>query len=181
MGNPLVQEVEKAYLAGLIDGEGTLTLERTGTRRLCGVMGLSPKIIIANTNEAIIASSKDIFERLGVRPHIKSQSGSYKNRRKTIFWVNVSGLAKCAKILPHVIPYLRGKVGQAMILVRFIEYRGDPVVAKGKPYGDYEIGLLGQIRALNFRGTSETEDYGLRLASRQASDSPERDESRAGH
>lgn len=159
MDNPLATEIEIAYLAGLIDGEGTITLERSGNRRLNGMMGLSPKIIVANSDMAIIEQTFKTFARLGVKAHIKRQE---RGKYRTMYWVTIQGLAKCRKVLPFIIPHLRGKVAQAMILVKFIDYRGDSNGAKGKTYGDYELRLVDQIRALNHRGASETEDYGLR-------------------
>lgn len=162
MGNPHALESELAYLAGIVDGEGTITLERSGIRRLNGVMGLSPKVLVSNTDTAIIQFSINVMERMGVVPHVKCQLGTYKGRRKTCYWLSVAGLAKTKKVLVPLLPFLVGKQAQARLLLDFIEYRGDPVLAKGKPYGDYELGLLEKVRALNFRGASETEDHGLR-------------------
>ena len=162
MDNPHIQDVEIAYFAGLIDGEGTITLERTGNRRMNGITGLSPKIIVANTDLAIIEVCKTYFKRLGVKPHIKSQLAGKYNRGKTMYWVTIQGLSKCKKVLPKLIPYLVGKAGQARLLLDFIDHRGNSQEAKGKPYGEYEMRILDQIRSLNHRGVSETEDHGLR-------------------
>lgn len=162
MDNPHVQDVELAYFAGLIDGEGTITLERTGNRRLSGVMGLAPKIIITNTDDSIIQFSINMFKRLGTNPHIKSQPAGYGTRKRTCYWVTIQGLTKCKKIIPHILPYLLAKNLQARLLMDFIEHRGKTNVAKGKPYGKYELNILEKVRALNHRGTSETENHGLR-------------------
>lgn len=172
MGNPHVREVELAWLAGIIDGEGTITLERNGTRRLAGIMGLSPKVIVANSNEAIIQRTVNLMQHLGVNPHIKTQVSGYGRkladgsrtvtRRRNMYWVVCAGLAKSKRILAPVLPHLIGKAEQARVVLDFIEVRGDPQQAKGKPYGEYELSLLERIRALNFRGTTETEDHGIR-------------------
>lgn len=162
MGNQHTLEVELAYLAGLIDGEGTITLERTGNRRLSGVTGLSPHVVIANTNEAIIQYAVQLFQRLGVNPHIKTQLKGYGSRQKTCYWVGMTGLTKSRKVLEPLLPYLVGKTAQARLVLDFIYYRGSTAEAKGKPYGTYEIGILEKIRALNFRGVSTTEDESLR-------------------
>jgi hypothetical protein len=172
MGNPHVREVELAWLAGIIDGEGTITLERSGKRRLSGVMGLAPKIIIANSDQVIIQRVVNLMQLIGANPHIKSQEAGYARpmadgsrtvtRRKTMYWVVVSGLAKSKRVLVPILPHLIGKSAQARIILDFVEIRGDSAKAKGKPYGEAELNMLEQIRALNFRGTSETEDHGIR-------------------
>jgi hypothetical protein len=162
MDNPHIRDIDLAYLAGIIDGEGTVTLERNGTRRKGnGQMGFSPKVIIANTNRALIQRITNIESALGVNPHIKVQlAGKYK-RGKVMYWATIAGLSKCGRILRPILPYLVAKDGQARIVLDFIDYRGDPIIAKGKPYGEYELGLVEKIRALNIRGMSETEDHGL--------------------
>jgi len=159
MDNPHTTEKDLAYLAAIIDGEGTVTLERTGKRRMSGVMGLSPKVIVVNSNEAIVQHVTNLFTKLGVKPHIKSQD---RHPHRKMYWVTVQGLSKCKKILSQLMPYLVGKIAQAQLLLEFIAYRGDSQMAKGKPYGPVEQGILERIRALNFRGVSETEDHGLR-------------------
>jgi hypothetical protein len=161
MDNPHIREVDLAYLAGIIDGEGTVTLERNGTRRLSGVMGFSPKVIVANSNRALIQRVVDIFVMLGVTPYIKSQEAGKYSRGKVMYWVSTMSLTKCAKILRPLLPYLVAKNAQARIVLDFIERRGDSQLAKGKPYSEYELTLVQQIRALNFRGMSETEDHGF--------------------
>ncbi|HDZ13365.1 hypothetical protein LCGC14_0643850 [marine sediment metagenome] len=163
MDNPLTQ-VELAYLAGLIDGEGTITLERTGKRRMNGVMGLSPSVIVANTDTSIVQWVVTSFERIGAKPYIKTQTPSQKNKRcKPCYWVIVKSLTKSKKILTVVKQYLIAKRAQADLILEFIQIRGDSQGAKGKPYGEREMRILDQIRALNYRGVSETEDYGIRM------------------
>lgn len=153
--------VDLVYLAAIIDGEGTITLERTGKRRLAGVMGLSPKVIVANTNEAIIQHVVNILRRIGVNPHIKSQEAGKYNRGKKMFWITVQGLSKAARVLEKIKPYLVGKLAQTQLVLEFVAIRGESQVAKGKPYGEAELQILNRIRALNHRGVSTTEEHGL--------------------
>jgi len=146
-----------AYLAAIIDGEGMITLERTGNRRLNNVMGLSPRIVIANTNEAIIQHIANLFRSVGANPHIRSRQE--QNGWKRCMWISVQGLSKCRKVLEAIKPFLVGKFAQAELALEFIRLRGDSQLAKGKPYGPAEMSILDRIRALNRRGVTETERY----------------------
>ena len=158
MDNPHTLEIDLSYLAAMIDGEGCVTLERTGRRRKGnGEMGLSPKIIVTNTNLTIIGHVVNLFKRVGVTPHIKSSMSGRRN--KACYWVTVQGLTKVKVVLDVVMPYLVGKVAQAKLLLDFISCRGD--LPKGLKYGPVEMGILDKIRALNFRGVPTTEDYEL--------------------
>lgn len=161
MDNPHMQS-ELSYLAGVIDGEGTITLERSGKRRLCGVMGLSPMIIIANTNRDLIQYCINIISKFGINPYIKTQDSGRYGRGKAMYWICIKGFTKCKKILSSIKKYLVAKYAQANLLIEFIDYRGDSQEAKGKPYGEVELGILEKIRSLNRRGVTETEDHGLR-------------------
>lgn len=151
------------YLAAIIDGEGSITLERTGNRRLSGVTGVSPRIIVTNTNEAIVQHVVNIFKRIGISPHIKSQAAGKYRRTKACYWVTTQGITKAAKVLEAIKPYLVGKLAQAELVLEFCRLRGDARLAKGKPYGDAELGMITRIRALNHRGLTETEAHGLGL------------------
>lgn len=158
MDNPHILESELGYLAGIIDGEGTITLERSGKRRLCGVMGLVPKVVVANSNEAIVNYVIMLFKKIGITPYIKTQIAGKYGRHKKMYWIIFHGLTRTTKALTILLPYLVGKLAQAQLVLEFNAYRGDPIKAKGRPYGPIELGILQKIRALNFRGMSETED-----------------------
>lgn len=158
MDNQHKLERELVYLAAIIDGEGSITLVRTGNKRLCGIAGLSPRITVTNTNEAIIQYVINIYhDLLGINPHVKTQAAGKYRRTKTCYWVDISGLTKCKKVLEAIRPYLIGKLAQADLLLEFIKLRGEPQRAKTIPYGPQELQILEKIRALNFRGLSETE------------------------
>lgn len=159
MGNPLTLENQLAYLAAMIDGEGTVTIERMGGWRK-GVeraKGLSPRLYVTNTNPAIIQYVVDIIRKIGVTPHIKTNFSGGRNKR--CYWVSVQGLTKVRKVLEAVMPYMVGKLTQAQLILEFITFRGDN--PKGQKYCEVEYGILDKIRALNFRGVSTTEDHEL--------------------
>ena len=155
------KETDLAYLAGLIDGEGTVTLEKHGRRRKGNnEMGISPIVLVANTDYTLIQHTVNLFRKLGVNPYVKSQNPKKKNRRKkTCYWVTCKGLNKCKRILIPLLPYLVGKQAQARLILEWIESRGDTNVAKGKPYSDYDFQIWDKVKSINHRGVT---DCGLR-------------------
>lgn len=149
--------IGNVWLAAMIDGEGTITLQRTGKRRVStGEMGLQPIIIVSNTNQAVIEASRIYVENLGVNPYIKSQSYERLQRGwKPEFKLQVTGLTKVPKVLEAIRPYLCGKLAQADLVLEFCRSR----ISKGKPkgfvYDDRELEILRAIRGLNARGVRD--------------------------
>lgn len=162
MGNPHAQETELAYLAGIIDGEGTVTLEWSGRRAKRSLMpGLRPTVHITNTDEILIQHCLNVLKKFNIKPQIRSQPVGYKSRKKRCYWLKIQGLSRVKKLLEPIKPFLIVKSAQAALLLEFINHRGDPRLAKGKKYGQVEKGILDKIRALNLRGASETEDRSI--------------------
>lgn len=150
MDNQLASDVDLAYLAAALDGEGCITLERTGKRRQStGEMGLMPIVVFTNTNEAFVARICQIIRKIGIEPYIKK---SIARRHRLCYWVCVNGLTKVPIILNEIKPYITAKTGQLNLVLDFIDSR----LSKGKPkgfrYDEKELKILENIRALNFRG-----------------------------
>lgn len=107
-----MNEITKAYVAGLMDGEGCFRLERFRTDR--SLIGFQYRTIVEVTmcdKETIdfvaIATGKNIYQR-----RLPSGRTAYK-----IVWRN--GIA--AGLIRQILPYLRGKKEQAALCLHFEE------------------------------------------------------------
>lgn len=90
-------ETEKAYIAGIIDGEGTLRLYRLSGNRL----GVTSCLAIINTHKPLlewimskIPESKLVPRKL------------YKSNRKACFELRLYGIVKVKYLLLVLLPYL---------------------------------------------------------------------------
>lgn len=101
MGNP--QEIDVAWLAGLIDGEGsfTITKNRYADNKPPSVKAA---LTIPSTDERIIAKAKRVISEMGIKPYLCEHPP--RKRRKRYWVVGVMKLADLAKISGLLLPYL---------------------------------------------------------------------------
>ena len=157
---PIMSKLTAAYLAGLIDGEGSLEIRKEIRNSFNDKKDYyRPRIRIALTNQDLINWLKKSFggwicER---RPKNEKWADSYG-------WVMMGSTIK--PILEKVYPYLRIKKKQADILKRFLKtfnkecytignigngFTGKNRIVKKEIYKEREK-LLQEIRQLNRKG-----------------------------
>lgn len=154
---------ELAYLAGLWDGEGTITIfknrSNNGYEKLCPTLG------IVNTDLEIINAVLSILDKLKVSFHIFEKEGKKKDKHKLCYQLTSRNSRYIEVVLQAMLPYLRGKKSQAELVLRFVKKR---IVLKDKVKSnrqmqydpsDYQTEL--QLRRLNRRGPEPSETKGL--------------------
>jgi len=173
MDNPqeTAKLTEKAWLAGILDGEGWVGFslskdERSKTRRTIIV---KTEIKINNTDKAIIDKCIAIFKKLGVNPYIRNMK--VKKIRKRVYEVSTKNMTGVPKILRATLPYLTGNKHQrAKYMLEFIKLRKrsgmieiPPKLYTGTgprklvaPYTDREVELVEKCKQLQNPGSSET-------------------------
>lgn len=118
MGKPLegnftdhLTEAEKGYIAGLIDGEGSITLSRRVSGRVNPVYSIH--ISICNTSPKLIEWLNGKFPgKAYTYPRNKSRLGS----KPVYAWV-VAGNRQCIQFLKEIVNYLVIKRPQAELLI----------------------------------------------------------------
>ena len=107
--------IEKAYLAGLIDGEGCITIlksSKKNKRKDKVWVSYRPVIVISNTSLRLLEHAQDIiglgeiYDRVHYDPNCKLQHGLHIYRK-----ADVSQLCK------QLVPFLFEKKAQAEIIV----------------------------------------------------------------
>jgi len=109
-----VSEVEKGWLAGIIDGEGCIHID------LDPKGGSHPYLTITNSNKLIIEKVVSIWHRLGVGCRVQTRANYRKNPVQD---VQVIGFKRLQPALIAIMPYLIGKANEALLLYRFVESR----------------------------------------------------------
>jgi len=130
-----------AWLAGYINGDGTLTLnkQRMGKGRII----YTPLVGLTGTDHSLIEEVAEIFKSIGVGFYV-TKYATQNGIAKKVF---VKGFKRVQKLLPLLIPELRGKKKQqAILLLEWINSREQ--TGNNCTYTDYELQLFAQIKEL---------------------------------
>jgi len=143
-GNPQVERArELGWLAGIIDGEGCITLARAQKKHHENTPWFLPLIHISNTDPYIISEIVRIMRKYELPFWLQHRrTGKYAN--KNLYLVMIDGMKRVKKLLDVVIPYLIGKKEEAVTVREFIQYRSDKHGGNGtnSPYGEAEVAFF---------------------------------------
>lgn len=142
-------EIEKAWLAGIIDGEGSIRIDYPRVQAGQKTGSAQPGVVITNTDWAIIERSVDICQRIGVNPHVSQRHGTRLETKDVL----VLGMPKIMVLLTAVMPYLTGnKSKQAILLYRFCEQRRqldvNTLANRDRAYTQEQISIIWQIKQI---------------------------------
>lgn len=119
------------WLAGIIDGEGTISLlisERRGADSRCNLR-VQPRVSAANTDMGIIGRMIDVLESIGVGRYVRNDRPMPRDipgfhATKPVTTIQVDGFKRLQILLPLITPHLAGdKQRRAEILLRYIRQR----------------------------------------------------------
>lgn len=141
----MIPEIERAYLAGLIDGEGSIML--VGRNRANGPM---LRVNVSNTDRRLLDW---LAERFGgtVRVMWRSQQEVRPNERVCYSWQR--DCRQCREVLEAALPYLISKREQARVAIAFSSTQKNVGRAGHPPEVVIERErLLDRMAELNARG-----------------------------
>ena len=138
-----LSEIDKAYIAGFVDGEGVITL--TKAKRTSGKYNIRQFIIVTNSDQETIKWLEHVTGLGcvygGTKPHKKNWSKIYR-------WQITSAQARA--LITDLLPYLRIKKSIAQVVMSLPLQKGksqiDPNIY------DKQIAILKRVRILNQRG-----------------------------
>lgn len=170
MGNQ--QERSLAWLAGIIDGEGTISVQVYTMPD--GRVRITPFVAVANTDEGILTEAMAILSDIGVGPKgskprlyggrkagHKSSNGFETTRNNRA--IRVDGAA-AKPVIEAVLPYLRStqKTRNAKILLEYFAIRQATLVKRDhlgrilrSGYTRMEVELISSIRSHKRAKSSE--------------------------
>lgn len=139
------REVDLAWLAGIIDGEGNL--QATVQMKKCGpnkAAYFQPKLRITNTDVRMIRKVSEIYVAEGiVFFYSLNKVSRYKNKKPT--WrdqleITVSAKIDIERLLRLVMPYLVNKQRYAELFLQAIEWvQAQPRRGNGSPGQNYAL------------------------------------------
>ena len=112
-----MQEWEKGWLGGIIDGEGCVEISRRSSR---GYALYQARITIANTNTVLIDKVKKLLDSIsvGYQVYASKKQASY---HKQGYHIEVGKQISVALLIAVVKPYVIGKALQMFWLEEFLK------------------------------------------------------------
>lgn len=141
------EDVFLAWAAGLIDGEGCVSIA-SGINKRSGGRYYRADLIVSNTNRALL---EPLLAMFGGRIDNLNRNGG---KRRHAFQWKVTGSAHAAEVLSKVRPWLIAKARQADLAVQAATL----LVQKGRSKGPDRSALEGmklRMHVLNKRGITE--------------------------
>ena len=134
-----LNEVDKAWLAGILDGEGSLYMPRNGSG-----FGYALKLEVYNTSHELLDKVMSIYQRLGVR------CNSYKVlaektsalTKKPVRRLCVTRRDDVLRVLSETLPHLTAKRAIAQAVLDLYSTRG-----RSDPWKDCDVARAKQVRA----------------------------------
>lgn len=136
MDNPqqTLSDAELGWIAGILDGEGSILLF-FGVRRSGKLNNVSPQVIVGNTEQVMIETYARLVKQMGAGVHISTREpkiGGIKatmneatmHRYKRLHVANSVGFQRVRNVLRPVTPFLvTSKRQRAELILRFIDQR----------------------------------------------------------
>lgn len=154
---------ELAWLAGFIDGEGYLGIERQRkkeTARQSASLLYHPYLIIANSNYNVLEFIRKYIGYGYVYEVRRKKSKLRHNNEKPGFQYKLTKMDKLRPFLNTLRPYLRLKQQQCALLLKFITIRQNAKRITGRghrgstSFSNLEEEIYQELRILNKRGLS---------------------------
>ena len=141
----IITQLELGWLAGILDGEGSITIVKRGTTFV-------PTIKMANTSKKLVDKYCEILDKLDIS--YKCYGRQKEGNRKYQWEVCVDGRPRVMKALLIIQDALIAKQTQATKVTQWIESRG--LNLRG-PYTEEQLQIIEDVRSLNGRGKEFSE------------------------
>ena len=147
--------VNLAWLAGLFEGEGSVSLVRGSGNRIM------PRVHMINTDWELIEEWSSRWKELGVGNYVQLRKVYNIEKHKPTKQVLICGVKRVNNFCRILLPYLRGhKKEVAALVLEYTDYRlALPRPKRGGTYVSRDIEYVTRVRALNKKGpqvSSET-------------------------
>lgn len=140
--------LEWGYVAGFLDGDGSIILVQRKISKNRRWMTIEPRITFTNSEKKAIVA---LGEFLGVPARVyRSHPKGTWPYRKPQWRLQFGGFKKVRNVLKNCIPHLIIKRDIAELVLRFVDSRL-PKIGRRLGYSEEELNILRQVRSLRGR------------------------------
>jgi hypothetical protein len=141
-----VQDVDLAWLAGIIDGEGCFSIYGV-TRKDANAPSPSANLTITNSNCLLLERCKEILGELNIKYLYHDPKNGHQRGRR-VMRIRIKNYSSIQSLVELILPFLVGKADQARVLLEFVSLAGQ----RGKLSLQGRTELMNRIKELNQHG-----------------------------
>ncbi|HEY0048633.1 MAG TPA: LAGLIDADG family homing endonuclease [Pyrinomonadaceae bacterium] len=141
-----VQDVDLAWLAGIIDGEGCFCIF-TNSRKDAMKPSISANLTITNSNCLLLNRCKEILDALEIKYVYQDPKNGHQRGRR-VMRIKIKNYSSLQLIIELTLPFFVGKAEQAKLILEFVSLAGE----RGKLRYDERAKLMSKIKELNRHG-----------------------------
>jgi len=141
-----VQDVDLAWLAGIIDGEGCFCIFTNG-RKDATRPSISANLTITNSNSLLLNRCKEILDGLEIKYLYQDPKNGHQRGRR-VMRIRIRNYSSMQRIVELTLPFFVGKTEQARLMLEFVSFAGE----RGKLRYDDRSRLMNKMIELNRHG-----------------------------
>lgn len=141
-----MQNVDLAWLAGIIDGEGCFSIY-TNVRSDAENSSISASLTITNSNKLLIDRCMEILDSLDVKYYYHDPKNGHQVGRR-VMRIRIKNYSSLKTLVELLTPYLIGKIDQAEIFSEFVNLAGQ----RGKLKYEERTQMMNKVKKLNQHG-----------------------------
>jgi hypothetical protein len=142
-----VQDVDLAWLAGIIDGEGCFCIFTNNRGNSAINPSISANLTITNSNCLLLNRCREIFDALEIKYLYHDPKNGHQRGRR-VMRVRIKNYSSLQRIIELMLPYFVGKAEQAKLVLEFVSLAGQ----RGKLHYEARLQLMNKAKELNQRG-----------------------------
>jgi hypothetical protein len=142
----IMQDVDLAWLAGIIDGEGCFTIYSV-KRKDANSPSPSANLTITNSNCLLLERCREILDELDIKYLYHDPKNGHQQGRK-VMRIRVKNYSSLRKLIELLLPFLIGKRDQALVMLQFVSLAGQ----RGKLNLQDRTELMNRVKKLNQHG-----------------------------
>jgi len=148
----MVSETDKAWLAGIVDGEGCITFHRNRS----GSNKATPAFYVCNTNETLMLKVVSILKSEGIEYYYRVRTKSEESKKnrgwKDVYSLRVSKIDSLTKFLLLIRPYLISKCQQSDLVYQSLLATNKLNGLKDGSINEIRIPYANRVWELNKKG-----------------------------
>ena len=142
-----VQNVDLAWFAGIIDGEGCFCIFTNHRGNGAILPSISANLTITNSNCLLLNRCREILDALGIKYLYQDPKNGHQRGRR-VMRVKIQNYSSLRRLIELTLPYFVGKAEQAKLVLEFASLAGQ----KGKLHFDERTEMMNKNKLLNQRG-----------------------------